>query len=81
MSNANLQYAMFASRWFLCFSPLLVLWCGAWLKRSHSKGVRVLATICLIFSLLSGFIGMLHPWPTEGYGSFTIVDVFSRLSD
>jgi len=80
-SKANLQYAMYANRWFICFSPLLMLWCGAWLKRSHTKGVRISALICLVLSLIAGVVGMLHPWPEGGYANFTMVDAFSRASE
>lgn len=80
-SKANLQYSMYANRWFISFSPLLMLWCGSWLKRPHPRGVRISALICLIFSVVAGIIGMLHPWPIGGYQGFTLVDVFSRLTE
>jgi hypothetical protein len=80
ISSANLQYAMYANRWFISFSPLLMLWCGSWLRQTHSRGVRISALICFVLSLLAGIVGMLQPWPAGGYESFTVVDVFSSLA-
>lgn len=77
--RAEWMHAMFACKWFVTFSPILLFWTGAWLRRSHSTRSWVLAGTALGFSLIVGVIGATGPMPREGFDNFTAVDAVRRL--
>jgi hypothetical protein len=77
--RADWRDAMFASRWFVVFLPMLLFWIGAWVRRSHRPGVWVFAGALLAFSALVGIVGATEPFPTEGFKGYTALDATRRL--
>jgi hypothetical protein len=59
--------AMFATRWFIVFVPLVVFWAGAWLRRRHGKLAWTLAAVLLAFSLVASVVGATGPLPRNGF--------------
>lgn len=65
---------MFASRWFIVFTPMLLFWCGAWLRRSHRGGSWGMVGTLLGFSILVSLIGATNPLPAGGgYRGYTAI--------
>lgn len=79
LSNREWSSAMFATRWFVVFSPMLLFWMGAWLRRTHTPTVWGLAAVLLVFSMLVGLIGATGPTPREGFRGYTAVDALRKL--
>jgi hypothetical protein len=71
--------AMFASRWFVVFLPMLLFWMGAWVRRQHKPAAWVLAGVLFGFSVLVGIVGATGPWPTDGFRGYTALDATRRL--
>lgn len=69
----------FASTGFILFSPILLFWTGAWLRRTHTPVVWGLATVLLIFSMAVGLIGATGPTPREPFRGYTAGDALRRL--
>lgn len=59
--------AMFASRWFIVFLPLVVFWTGAWLRRRHNRIAWVVAAALLAFSMTASILGATGPLPKQGF--------------
>jgi hypothetical protein len=59
--------AMFATRWFVVFVPLVVFWAGAWLRRRHGRIAWTLAGLLLAFSLAASVVGATGPLPRDGF--------------
>lgn len=59
--------AMFATRWFVVFLPLVVFWSGAWLRRRHGRPAWTLAAMLLAFSLVASVVGATGPLPRGGF--------------
>jgi hypothetical protein len=59
---------MFATRWFIPFLPLVVVWAGAWMRRNHHPVVWAGAGCLLAFSVLTTLLGATNPFmaPTGG---------------
>jgi hypothetical protein len=70
---------MFANRAFLIFSPMLLFWAGAWLRRQHSPSAWSVAGVLLAFSLLVGLVGATDPMPRRGFDGYTAVGALARL--
>jgi hypothetical protein len=73
------QQAMFASRWFVVFLPMLLFWMGAWVRRQHTPGAWVFASVLMGFSVLVGIVGATEPFPAEGFRTYTALDATRRL--
>jgi hypothetical protein len=71
--------AMFAAKWFILFTPLLLFWSGAWLRRAHSQAGWILAGVALFFSVTVGLIGATDPTPPHGYDRYTAAGAMARL--
>jgi hypothetical protein len=72
--------AMFAARWFVVFTPLVLFWSGAWLRRRHRPGVWVTAGVLLAFSLFVSVVGAVAgPLPQEGFDHYTAAEAWDRL--
>jgi hypothetical protein len=69
--RADWTKAMFGARWFIVFLPLLVFWCGAWVRRSHHTVAWVLAGLLLAFSVAVSLIGATNPTPRQGFDAYT----------
>ena len=62
-SQADWREAMFATRWFILFVPLLFFWSGAWLRRPHSPLMFVCVGLLLAFSTAVSILA--RPTPTR----------------
>lgn len=71
--------AMFATKWFVTFSPILLFWGGAWLRRPHQSRSWVLAGIALGMSVIVGIIGATDPTPRRPFNHFTAAQALQRL--
>ncbi len=74
--------AMFASRWFIVFGPLLLFWAGAWLRRPHRPWQWAIAGLALAFSLTVNLIGATNPLPANGFGehyAYTAADALAEI--
>jgi hypothetical protein len=69
-SRVDWTGAMFATRWFVAFVPLLLFWAGAWVRRGHRPVTWTIAAILLAFSIVVSLAGACNPYPREGYGSY-----------
>ncbi|WP_428940348.1 hypothetical protein [Fontivita pretiosa] len=79
MARLDWSGAMFASRWFLIFTPLLLFWAGAWLRRSHGKPAWAAAGAALAFSVAVGLVGATDPTPARGFQRYTAAEAVLRL--
>jgi hypothetical protein len=77
--RADWREAMFASRWFVVFLPMLLFWIGAWVRRQHAPAAWVFASVLAGFSALVGVVGATEPFPTEGFRGYTAFDATRRL--
>jgi len=68
---ANWTQPMFSVRWFIVFMPLLVYWCGAWLRKSHPAVMWIAAAGLLAFSMLTTILGATAPFTHSEYGEYT----------
>jgi hypothetical protein len=72
--------AMFAARWFVVFTPLVLFWAGAWLRRKHRPGVWASAAVLMAFSLFVSVVGAVAgPLPQEGFDHYTAAEAWDRL--
>jgi hypothetical protein len=69
--GANWEQPMFSVRWFIVFMPLLVYWCGAWLRKSHPALMWVAAALLLVFSMLTTILGATAPFTEGKSGQYT----------
>jgi hypothetical protein len=77
--RADWDQAMFASRWFVVFLPMLLFWVGAWVRRQHKPAAWVFAGVLTGFSVLVGVVGATEPFPAEGFRTYTAFDATRRL--
>lgn len=77
--HSSWRDAMFASRWFIVFLPLLLFWSGAWMRRTHSPVSWSLAGALLVYSVAVSVIGMSEPYPREGFDRYTASQALQRL--
>ncbi len=71
--------AMFAARWFIVFSPLLLFWGGAWLRRRHKLAAWAAVGLLLAFSTAVSLIGATGPLPHDGFDRYTAADALGNL--
>jgi hypothetical protein len=71
--------AMFASRWFIPFLPILLFWTGAWIRRRHHPVTWALAAILLAFSTTVSLIGATNPFPQKGFEGYTAAGALNTL--
>jgi hypothetical protein len=85
LRRADWRGAMFASRWFIVFLPLVVFWSGAWLRRRHGRIAWGVAAALLAFSLAASIVGATGPLPREGFiakdgsDAYTLAGAFRNL--
>lgn len=69
----------YGAPWAVSLTPLLMLWAGVWLKRSHRAQSWVLAGVALAFSTAVSLVGMSNPMPSHGYASYSFSQAAVRL--
>ncbi len=77
--KADWHQPMFSVRYFIVFMPLLVYWCGAFLRRSHTMAVWIGAGGLLGFSVLASLIGATSPFVSSGHGEYTVYAAIRAL--
>lgn len=77
--KAVMADAMFATRWFVIFSPLLLFWSGAWLRKSHRPVGWSLVGVAMGFSVIASLIGATGATPRSGFSSYTVVEAAKNL--
>ncbi len=70
---------MFGPEPFLIFLPILLFWSGAWLRKKHHLGMRIIAGSFLGFSVLVTFIGASDPFPRGGYDRYTVAEAVDHI--
>src|SRR5690606_38179473 len=73
--------AMFAVRWFIVFTPLLLFWAGAWMRRNHRPLSWALVGILAVFSVTVSLIGATYPLPRNGYSGYSAAGALKALQD
>ncbi len=71
MIRPDWTHAMFGARWFIVFLPLLIFWCGAWMRRSHHPFAWAMAGLLLAFSVAVSLLGATDPAPRDGFDTYT----------
>jgi len=79
LSRADWGDAMFATRWFVLFLPLLLFWSGAWLRRSHRRVSWVAAGLLLAFSAAVSLVGATGSFPRDGFDRYTALGAVQNL--
>lgn len=69
----------FAAAQLVIVGPLLMIWTGAWLRRTHSTLVWSLAGIALGVSVIITLVGATAPAPPGGYVRYTFVEAVAHL--
>jgi hypothetical protein len=78
-ARTDLSSAMFGNKWFIVFSPILLFWAGAWLRRGHKLRSWLAAAVLLLFSVTAGVIGATNPTPPRGYEGYSVAEAAARL--
>ena len=81
LARLDWRDAMFACRWLIAGLPLLMLWAGAWLKRSHHPATWALAACLLAISTAVSLIGAVQPMPPSGFTRHTAIESAQRIID
>jgi hypothetical protein len=79
LSRSEWGDAMFATRWFVLFLPLLLFWSGAWLRRPHRRASWVAAGVLLAFSVAVSLIGATDAFPRGGFDRYTALGAVQNL--
>lgn len=79
ISRADWGEAMFATRWFVLFLPLLLFWSGAWLRRPHRRMSWILAGVLLAFSSAVSLVGATGSFPRQGFDHYTAMAATQNL--
>ena len=80
-SQADWREAMFATRWFVLFVPLLMFWTGAWLRRPHSPLMFGCVGLLVFFSTAVSIVGATDPCPKQGFDRYTAAGALMQLID
>lgn len=79
LSRPMWSEAMFATRWFVVFLPLVLFWAGAWLRRNHHPVVWSATAVLLLFSIGVSLVGATDPFPRNGFDRYTVVETAEQL--
>jgi hypothetical protein len=63
--------AGYGTPWFLATAPVLFLWSGVWLRRSHRAQSWAIVGCVLLFSITVSIVGMTDPDPRGGYRGYS----------
>lgn len=72
--------AMFAARWYIVFTPMLLFWLGAWARRRHHPVAWTFASLLLAFSTAVSLVGLSDPLPRDGYHGYTAAAALKRMA-
>jgi hypothetical protein len=64
----------YGAPWFVATAPVVLLWAGVWLKRSHRTQSWVTASCVLAFSVVVSIVGMVDPAPRNGYRGYSFAE-------
>jgi hypothetical protein len=78
--RTDTREAMFATRWFIVFLPLVLFWSGVWVRKPHRQGSWLAAGSLLCFSAIVGLIGATGPLPRDGFDRYTVVGACENLA-
>lgn len=73
--------AMFAVRWFVVFTPLLLFWAGAWMRHGHRPATWAIVGALALFSICVSLIGATNPLPRNGYSGYSAAGALRALQD
>jgi hypothetical protein len=73
------RWAMFACRWCVLFTPLMLFWSGAWLRRSHHPATWATVSVLLAISMIVSLLGATDPMPHNGYDRYSVVGVVRSM--
>ena len=76
---SGLPQPMFANRFFIAFSPMLLFWAGAWIRRSHHPMTWAACALLLGISVIVSLIGAFNPLPRQPDDRDTLVGAAQRL--
>ena len=68
---ANYRRMAYGTPWFVCASPMLLMWSGAWLKHTHRAQSWILVSAVCAISATAGIVGMSDPMPRAGYSGYS----------
>lgn len=77
--RADWNQPMFAARWFVVFTPALLFWSGAWLRRPHRPHSWAIAGALLAISIAVSILGATHPFVPARPGHHTAAEALRRL--
>jgi len=63
----------YGTPWFVCASPMLMMWAGAWLKHTHRTQSWIMVASVFAISAAVGLVGMSDPMPREGYSGYSLL--------
>ena len=71
--------ANYAAPRLVVFAPALMIWAGAFLRRSHGTLVWIAMGVALGISVLTTLLGALSVAPPDGYSHYTFAQAIERL--
>jgi hypothetical protein len=71
IADVDWYQPMFCARWFIVFTPMLVYWCGPFLRRPHTPGTWATAATLLAISILISLLGATAPIVAARPGQYT----------
>ncbi len=77
--RVDMTHLSFAAPGMVAMLPLLVLFSGAWIRRSHGGLVWTVAGIALGVSVMVTLIGATGPAPADGFSRYTAAEAVERL--
>ena len=80
-SQADWREAMFATKWFILFVPLLFFWIGAWLRQARSPVTYGIVAALLFFSGAVSLIGATDPCPRQGFDRYTAAGAMQLVDE
>jgi hypothetical protein len=79
LSRSDWGAAMFATRWFVLFLPLVLFWSGAWLRRPHRRTSWAMAGTLFAFSTMVSLVGATGSFPRDGFQHYTALNAAQNL--
>mgnify|MGYP000731246932 CR=1 FL=1 len=77
--RADWTQPMFAARWFVLFTPALLFWAGAWLRRPHRPHSWAIAAALLAWSIAVSVVGANNPFVPARPGHHTALEILRQM--